>query len=109
MTFNLIELIKLNCVGKYWISNVICEGNESEISKCRFDHWGKTNCDNSEAAGVICVEKNKENMNFKNDNNEKKIKIKDKHKRGIAIRLIGDYFPIQGQVEMKFHDSSKKY
>lgn len=40
--------------GKYWMDNIRCSGEESEISECRFDSWGENDCDPSEAAGVVC-------------------------------------------------------
>lgn len=36
------------------MDNVRCTGQEREISECRFDSWGESDCDPSEAAGVIC-------------------------------------------------------
>lgn len=38
------------------MDNVYCEGNEPEITSCRFEGWGRSDCDATEAAGVICLE-----------------------------------------------------
>lgn len=40
---------------KFWMDDLYCTGNESELSSCRFDGWGQSDCEDSEAAGVICV------------------------------------------------------
>jgi lysyl oxidase-like protein 2/3/4 len=39
---------------KYWMDNLYCNGREKELSECRFDGWGESDCDHSEAAGVVC-------------------------------------------------------
>lgn len=36
------------------MDNVRCGGQELETSECRFDSWGESDCDPSEAAGVVC-------------------------------------------------------
>ncbi|RDD36444.1 Neurogenic locus Notch protein, partial [Trichoplax sp. H2] len=41
--------------GKYWLTNVDCYGDESEISDCRHDPWGNVNCAANEAITVICT------------------------------------------------------
>jgi hypothetical protein len=40
--------------GKYWMDNLYCTGEEERISHCRFDGWGNHDCENQEAAGVVC-------------------------------------------------------
>lgn len=37
-----------------WISNVRCKGNESFLSECSFDEWGRTLCRSFTPASVIC-------------------------------------------------------
>ena len=37
-----------------WISNIQCGGNESFLSECRFDGWGRTFCRSFAPASVIC-------------------------------------------------------
>lgn len=36
------------------MDNVICDGTETELGLCRFDGWATSDCDSSEAAGVVC-------------------------------------------------------
>lgn len=47
--------------GRFWMDNVYCDGTELEITSCRFEGWGYSDCDASEAAGVICMEENLQN------------------------------------------------
>lgn len=47
------------------MDNIRCSGQEREISECRFDSWGESDCDPSEAAGVICSSP-EDNKNPKN-------------------------------------------
>ena len=37
-----------------WQSNVQCWGYERNLTTCRSDGWGNSDCDTNEAAGVIC-------------------------------------------------------
>lgn len=39
---------------RFWMDNLYCEGHEKSLSECRFDGWGKSDCTEAEAAGVIC-------------------------------------------------------
>lgn len=38
------------------MDNLYCNGNEEDLTTCRFDGWGQSDCDSTEAAGVICDE-----------------------------------------------------
>lgn len=38
------------------MDNLYCDGNEDELNFCRFEGWGLSDCEASEAAGVICDE-----------------------------------------------------
>lgn len=38
------------------MDNLFCDGFEKELALCRFDGWGRHDCDSTEAAGVVCIE-----------------------------------------------------
>jgi Scavenger receptor cysteine-rich domain len=37
------------------MDNLHCNGDEKNLSTCRFDGWGISDCESSEAAGVVCL------------------------------------------------------
>lgn len=36
------------------MDNLYCVGGENNLTDCRFDGWGINDCEESEAAGVVC-------------------------------------------------------
>ncbi|XP_054904277.1 uncharacterized protein LOC129371613 [Poeciliopsis prolifica] len=42
--------------GKIWLNDVQCSGDESSLTSCRHNGYGRHNCGHSEDAGVICSE-----------------------------------------------------
>ncbi|XP_073693828.1 antigen WC1.1-like [Garra rufa] len=43
-------------LGPIWMSFVVCTGSESTLKNCGSAGWGKSSCDHSKDAGVICSE-----------------------------------------------------
>lgn len=86
---------------KYWMDNLFCTGKESNLSACRFDGWGHSDCDDSEAAGVVCeIEKevNEEDIKVK----EKPPKFSYKSDEVMKLRVVGGRVAEEGRVEVKF-------
>lgn len=46
--------ILLLSLGRFWMDNLYCTGSEKHLSHCHFEGWGMSDCDSTEAAGVIC-------------------------------------------------------
>lgn len=95
---------------RYWMDNVYCDGSEDELSKCRFDGWGASDCEGGEAAGVICDQQQQEaedgvRERSKAGKKPEKRRIKDIHQQGVAIRLAGGRVHSEGRVEVKLGHS----
>ncbi|RLU20408.1 hypothetical protein DMN91_007018 [Ooceraea biroi] len=88
---------------RYWMDNVYCDGSEDELTRCRFDGWGVSDCSSNEAAGVICTRNEEAKASSATVPEEKppKVKIKDTYQQGIALRLSGGRIRSEGQVEIK--------
>lgn len=83
------------------MDNVLCDGNETEISHCRFNGWGDNDCESSEAAGAICKNPN-ETIDTKLISPKKRPKFKFSRKYEMEIRLTGGRTRNEGQVEVTF-------
>ncbi|XP_076759795.1 lysyl oxidase homolog 3A isoform X2 [Xylocopa sonorina] len=98
--------------GRYWMDNVYCDGSEDELSKCRFDGWATSDCEGSEAAGVICAREQQGQQEDRDTIGRTKLKrkpekrrIKDVHQQGVAIRLAGGRVHGEGRLEVKLGNS----
>ncbi|KPJ03811.1 Lysyl oxidase-like 2 [Papilio xuthus] len=88
---------------KYWMDDVVCEGNEESLAHCIFSGWGSSDCDSGEAAGVICRDKE---VVPKPLNLKKKNKIALHHvldMRRTSLRLVGGRNSNEGRVEIYQH------
>ncbi|CAG5014156.1 unnamed protein product [Parnassius apollo] len=88
---------------KFWMDDVVCEGNEPSLLQCIFSGWGSSDCERSEVAGVICREKIEESpLPLKQP---KRMKTKTfLHQvldvRGTSLRLVGGRNSNEGRVEI---------
>lgn len=57
------------------MDNIYCNGREPEITSCRFEGWGYSDCDATEAAGVICAKENPPNTELQKIEQKKQPKL----------------------------------
>ncbi|XP_025286524.3 CD5 antigen-like [Canis lupus dingo] len=43
-------------VGRIWLDDVACSGNERSLEQCRHRFWGHHNCKHTEDVAVVCAE-----------------------------------------------------
>lgn len=85
------------------MDNIQCDSNETEIQDCRFDGWGKNDCESSEAAGVIC-------KGYESDSMKTNVQIKKmpkqllSRKHDIELRLRGGRNKYEGQIEVSHNE-----
>lgn len=81
------------------MDNVLCKGDEDELTQCRFDGWGHHDCDASEAAGVICKTRDEpEQLQPKIPLKKSKHRLHKLHK--MEVRLNGGRSSNEGRVEV---------
>jgi deleted-in-malignant-brain-tumors protein 1 len=61
---------------RFWLDDVRCQGNETDIGECAHSVWGNHDCNYRNQAGVVCTPHNSTNGKM-----SKKIIIKQKRKR----------------------------
>lgn len=99
-------MIQFLSSGRFWMDNIYCDGTEDTLATCRFDGWGQSNCKGSEAAGVVCMHEEETTTPIPAIARPK-LKIKDVHRQGMAIRLAGGRIPSEGRVEVKLGNSGE--
>ncbi|CAH2096876.1 unnamed protein product [Euphydryas editha] len=84
---------------KYWMDDVVCEGDEKYLSQCVFTGWGTSDCEPSEAAGVICNNIVKSvPVNIKRNLNKNLHETIDT--RRTSLRLVGGRNVNEGRIEI---------
>ncbi|KAG6451241.1 lysyl oxidase homolog 2 [Manduca sexta] len=92
-------------VRKYWMDDVVCQGDETSLAQCIFTGWGSSDCDASEAAGVVCVDKDDYSVPSKQIK-EKGAKLLDiLDVRTTSLRLAGGRSNLEGRVEI-YHNGT---
>ncbi|XP_049880700.1 lysyl oxidase homolog 2 [Pectinophora gossypiella] len=90
---------------KFWMDDVVCEGDETSVSKCIFSGWGSSDCEPTEAAGVRC----KDSLTSKPENIVKKKSKKKLHEvldvNTASLRLSGGRSSSEGRVEI-YHNGT---
>lgn len=41
--------------GLIWLDELICTGNETDVSQCSHQSWGATDCFHNEDVGLVCT------------------------------------------------------
>lgn len=81
------------------MDNMLCDGTETKLKHCRFDDWGRHDCNTSEAAGVVCV--NPSAAQNKTIVIQPRKKVYLVRNRNAELRLSGSSSSHEGQVEVK--------
>lgn len=89
---------------KFWMDNLFCTGKEKELADCRFDGWGQSDCESSEAAGVVCHVEKEALVTKASEVKVKASKFSYKAKESMKVRLVGGRVPEEGRVEVRFGD-----
>ncbi|KAG4067788.1 hypothetical protein HA402_010474 [Bradysia odoriphaga] len=88
---------------KFWMDNMLCDGTETKLKHCRFDDWGRHDCNTSEAAGIVCVNPLSAQNNTKQIRPRKKVLLV--RNTNAEVRLSGSSSSHEGQVEVRFNGS----
>ncbi|XP_074396685.1 lysyl oxidase homolog 3 isoform X1 [Zonotrichia albicollis] len=92
-------------VGRIWLDNVNCVGNEKSIGDCKHRGWGNSDCSHEEDAGVVC--KDERIPGFKDSN---VIETEQSHLEEVRLRPVVSggrrQLPVtEGIVEVRYKDS----
>ncbi|KAJ8300278.1 hypothetical protein KUTeg_021797 [Tegillarca granosa] len=64
-----------NVVFPVWLTNVICNGSESNIGLCQYELWDQTSCLPNKTAGVICYRTVKDYIRLVDGNSSKEGRV----------------------------------
>lgn len=98
--FNKYENFLLVFLEKFWLDDVICQGDETSLSRCAFKRWGASDCKKDEAAGVKCLNGTKSSNLMRRKTRGKKLhEVLDI--RNASMRLVGGRDFREGRVEVR--------
>lgn len=93
-------------IEKYWIDDIVCQGDETSLSQCLFQEWGRSDCDRSEAAGVSCYDAHDEQNILGKKTKKIKIRLHEVLDVGSSsLRLVGGRYNYEGRVEI-YHNGT---
>ncbi|KOB73787.1 Uncharacterized protein OBRU01_10150, partial [Operophtera brumata] len=87
-------------IEKFWMDDVVCQGDEPSLPHCIFTGWGSSDCETSEAAGVVCYSKAEAPVELKKP---KELLHSVLDVRSTSLRLAGGRNNQEGRVEI-FHN-----
>lgn len=90
-------LYRLALLAKFWMDNLLCDGTEMKLKNCRFDDWGRHDCNTSESAGIICLSPLAKNVT-KETRTRKKVNLY--RNKNAELRISGGNSIHEGQVEV---------
>jgi len=84
-----------------WMDNLYCYGTEDRLDECRFDGWGKNDCERVEAAGVKCEQHPPSTTTSTTTTAMPKLPMASVSK-DMDVRLAGGRTAAEGRLEMRF-------
>lgn len=78
-----------------------CNGNETKITDCNFRGWGKSDCDATEAAGVVCLTTKANSTDTPANSIDELPRQRLNRNLNIDIRLAGGRNEREGRVEVR--------
>lgn len=90
---------------KFWMDDVVCQGDESSLTQCTFSGWGSSDCTPTEAAGVKCRKQETHvplNLSTKKKAGAPLHEVLDI--RYTSLRLVGGRNALEGRVEI-YHNN----
>ncbi|CAB3227745.1 unnamed protein product [Arctia plantaginis] len=86
--------------AKFWMDDVVCQGDETSLSHCIFTGWGSSDCESDEAAGVRCMNKTEVPNNYVKKKRESKKLQEVLDLSSTSLRLAGGNNNNEGRVEI---------
>lgn len=93
--------LAISDIGRIWMDDMQCNGNETKITECHFRGWGKSDCDATEAAGVVCLPAKTNPTDTSTSSMDELHRQRLNQNLNIDIRLAGGRNEREGRVEVK--------